>query len=639
MISFRGAGTRSRVVVKSLCVAFLVVVLSVVPVLPALAHATLLQTTPADGSVVADGPAEVTLTFDQGVSTAPGAVKVLAPDGSRVDTGTSALRDGGRLLAESLHPDLPPGTYTILWRVISADTHTVFGAQTFSVRTASASAGAQAARAAQAGAGEAAGKLLDFSRLVFYVGLLALLGGLAFVFVLWPAGAKVRSVRQLLWINWCLAVLGTIGGLLMQGPYSEGLGLYYTFDPELIRQVVGTRFGVITIARLALLVVLASALASMRRVRRAVAQAALGLTGIGLLLTTSAIGHAGSGDLAGFAFPADILHLAAAGAWMGGLAVLAAVLLRQPPEDLPAIMPRWSRYAEMSVVVLVITGTFASWRQVREWGALTHTTYGLLLLGKVASVVAMLALGAVGRRRVQRHFAMPVRQAAAAVGATHVPAPKAPGWAPSTGNSSDHHRFADSDRTHSGSVITRTLPRPTPVPPAAPEADPDLRWVPVPAGWTVGAGNPGVPLARVRTLRVSVTIEAMIAVIVLGVTAVLVSTIPADESYFPTFAQRAAVTNALQVHVEVAPARAGLDGMHVLYTDNGGSAADVVQSTARWTLLGGDNVVPVRLRRTSAGHYDLDHVELSTVGTWQLAISTQTSEIDSSTTLFTVRIR
>ena len=592
--------------VKSVGVAIMVALLLVIPAVPALAHATLLQTTPGDGSVVATSPTEVTLRYDQPVTTASGAVKVLAPDGSRVDTGVVTLRDGNSTVVESLDKDLPPGTYTVLWRVISADTHTVFGAQTFSVKTASTTAGAQAAEAQQAGAGKAADDLLDVSRWVFYIGLLLLLGALAFLAFLWPAGLDVRRTRRLLWGSWVLAVLGTIGGVLMQGPYSEGLGLYYTFDPQLIAEVLPTRFGVISLARLALLVLMAGAIWRINRNRARMVGVVAGVLGVGLLITTSSIGHAGTGDLAGFAFPADVFHLAAAAAWMGGLVVLALVLLRRPPAELAAIMPRWSRYAELSVLVLVVTGTFAGWRQVREWGALTHTSYGILLLVKVSLVLVILALGAWGRSQVRRHFRIPVP--------------------PAGSNPSD---------AFSPSLSQGTL-----------RLEPD--------DFPVGGGSVAVKATSIATaskvesiaapevarmLRRSVIVEALIAVVVLGVTAVLVSTTPADESYFPVFEQTMPVTSDLQVHVEVTPARAGLDDLHFTYTNGAGKPVDVTLVTARWTLQGGDDVVPVQLTRDGTGRYDRNQVELSTVGTWQLAVNTQTSDIDSWTTLFTVKIR
>ncbi len=137
----------------------------------------------------------------------------------------------------------------------------------------------------------------------------------------------------------------------------------------------------------------------------------------GVLLSTSLVGHAGVGELSALALPADAVHLAAASAWLGGV-VLGLVVLRRhataPVADLAAVLPRWSRWAAGSVAVLVVTGTFASWREVRELDALISTTYGRLLLVKTVLVAGMLALGALGRSWVRRHYATPVVHAATA---------------------------------------------------------------------------------------------------------------------------------------------------------------------------------------------------------------------------------
>lgn len=570
-----------------------VTLLMLVPALPASAHATLLESTPSDGTVVDQGPATVTLRYDQPVGVSAGSVKVLAPNGSQVDSGEVSQRDGGRVVVDRLPAGLAPGTYTILWRVLSADTHSVFGATTFSVKTVSGASGAAAAaEAEQASGGSAAELLLSVSRFVFYTGLVLLVGGLLFLFFLWSGGVTMRPVRRMLWIGWGAAVLGTVGGLLMQGPYSQGLRLYYTFDPELIALVLPTRFGITSLVRLGLLAATAVVLMRLSRGSRRSVTAAGCVAGLGLLISTTTIGHSGSGDLVGFAFPADVLHLAAASAWVGGLVLLVAVLLRRPPAVLAGILPGWSRYAELCVAVLVITGIFSAWRQVRELGALTDTGYGRLLLVKVGLVAMMLALGAVGRARIRRHFDV---AAAGADPATPAPVPLAVARQP-------------------GVLLEKRAVHPGPVGEVA-----------------------SVGLARL--LRRTVVVEACLAVVVLAVTSVLASTTPARESYFPVFSQTATVTGDLRMRVELLPSRVGLNDMTVDYTAAAGKPADVVQVTGSWSLAGGDTKVPVTLVRTAAGQYALRRVQLPQVGTWQLAIDTQTGDFDSSTNVFTVRVR
>ncbi len=372
---------------------------------PASAHAALLHSDPHDRDVLGDVPTQVVLTFSEPVATSLGAVKVLAPDGSRVDTGRTRTREGRTEVVAPLLPDLAEGTYVLLWRVVSEDSHPVSGASTFSVGRAS----TPSAVAGSPGDGAAAGRLLTATRGLLSAGLVLLVGGLAFVLGLWREGVGVRAVRRLLWAGWAATALGSAGALLLQGPYAAGLPVTRALDGALLGEVLGTRLGSATVARLALLLPAAVLLLALGRASRA-ALLTVGLpVAAGLLLTTSLVGHAAAGDLTAVALPLDVLHLAAAATWLGGLTVLGVALLRRPdPARLAAVLPRWSRWATGSVLVLVVTGTFAGWREVRDAGALPGTGYGRLLLLKLLLVAGMLLLGLAGRTAVRRHWTRPV---------------------------------------------------------------------------------------------------------------------------------------------------------------------------------------------------------------------------------------
>ena len=113
-------------------------------------------------------------------------------------------------------------------------------------------------------------------------------------------------------------------------------------------------------------------------------------------------GHAnGVEELGALALLSDSLHVLAAGAWMGGLAV---VLLsergwRRRNDDLsasllPELVPAFSPVAVGAVATLVVTGTFAAWLHLPSLDALWTGAYGRLLVAKLALVGGALALGA-----------------------------------------------------------------------------------------------------------------------------------------------------------------------------------------------------------------------------------------------------
>lgn len=103
---------------------------------PASAHAALTGSDPQDGAVVATAPKEVTLTFSEQVALGDDSIRILDPDGKRADTGAAPrdLQSGSTVkYGVSLHAGLPDGTYTVAWQAVSADSHPVSGAFTFSV--------------------------------------------------------------------------------------------------------------------------------------------------------------------------------------------------------------------------------------------------------------------------------------------------------------------------------------------------------------------------------------------------------------------------------------------------------------------------------------------------------------------------
>jgi methionine-rich copper-binding protein CopC len=101
---------------------------------PAAAHAFLAHATPAVGSTVAAAPAALTLDYTEAVEPRFCRVQVRDAAGQEVDAGDlHAAPDDPKRLLLGLKP-LPPGTYTVTWRVVAADTHHTEGRFTFTVR-------------------------------------------------------------------------------------------------------------------------------------------------------------------------------------------------------------------------------------------------------------------------------------------------------------------------------------------------------------------------------------------------------------------------------------------------------------------------------------------------------------------------
>jgi len=100
---------------------------------PALAHASLLETDPADGAKLSEPPKQVQLRFNEPIEAEFTPVKVLDQQGNRVDRDDAQVGSDDRRTVMAGLKELAKGTYTVQWRVISADTHPVNGSYEFSV--------------------------------------------------------------------------------------------------------------------------------------------------------------------------------------------------------------------------------------------------------------------------------------------------------------------------------------------------------------------------------------------------------------------------------------------------------------------------------------------------------------------------
>ena len=97
------------------------------------AHAFLERADPRVGSTVKTPPAQVRLWFTQPLEPAFSTVRVLDGAGNQVDRQDAALDPGNSALLRVTVPPLGPGTYKVIWRVLSVDTHVTEGDFTFTV--------------------------------------------------------------------------------------------------------------------------------------------------------------------------------------------------------------------------------------------------------------------------------------------------------------------------------------------------------------------------------------------------------------------------------------------------------------------------------------------------------------------------
>ena len=194
-----------------------------------------------------------------------------------------------------------------------------------------------------------------------------------------------------------LAARDVIGELLVRTATMTGAS-WTALAAGLPTVVTRTHFGRIWVVRVVAIVATAG-LAS--RAGRGARQAARALAA-GVALTTALTGHlADWGDLTP-SVGLDWVHVLAASAWTGGLAVLAVVTLRStwPPPVLTTVAARFSRLAGVCLLAVLVTGAYNTWIQLPGFTALWTTAYGRILAVKIGLVGALVVLGCVNRYAV-----------------------------------------------------------------------------------------------------------------------------------------------------------------------------------------------------------------------------------------------
>ncbi|MER5377643.1 copper resistance protein CopC [Streptomyces sp. NPDC002553] len=376
---------------------------------PASAHAALTGSDPAQGTVVDKAPTQVSLTFSEQVALSGASLRVLDPKGTRVDTG-EPTNVSGTTYAVRLHPGLPDGTYTVTYQVVSADSHPVAGAYTFSIGAPSATS---VPASAQEAGGGVVGGLYGFGRYASYAGFIVMVGGAAFVLACWPAGTGVRALQRLVVSGWLALTSATLFLLLLRGSYTGSGKLGDVFGLDLLGQVLQTKTGAALVSRLLLLAAAALFIAVLfgaydkredEEKRDLTFGLAIGGTVVagGLAASWAMAEHASTGLQPGIAMPVDIVHLLAVAAWLGGLCALLTALYRAENPVEPSAVRRFSKVAFGSVTALLATGVYQSWRQLGSWSAFTETRYGQLLLVKIGLVALLVGIAWISRRWTAR---------------------------------------------------------------------------------------------------------------------------------------------------------------------------------------------------------------------------------------------
>jgi copper transport protein len=356
----------------------------------ALGHVILESSQPVTQSRLETAPKEIRLRFNQAVTVSPGAIQVLAPDGTLL-SGAATASEEGRVVTAPVVRIARGAGYTVRWRVIGADGHAPAGVFTFGI-------GVAAPPPTEAVGASAATWRDDVARWALFVALALLIGPLVvrLVVVRGPVPARVERGFHLLGVVAAFLVIDVgIVAFVLRASNALQLPLGDLLYGDLQPFAEKTRFGIAFLAMtLGFGIVAAVLLLAWILDRPELRWPALVLS-LALASGLSLSGHQATEDNAAWlAQGADWLHLVAASVWVGGLMALAFLVWPLAPSLRRDAFLGFARLAVLLVGALVLAGAYLALARLPEASDLWQTQYGRLLVVKLGVVAVALSWGA-----------------------------------------------------------------------------------------------------------------------------------------------------------------------------------------------------------------------------------------------------
>lgn len=414
---------------------------------PASAHAQFVKSVPESGALLDTSPPQIEIYLSEGSSLEFSTVKLYDRARNEQQVGELGRVNGDdKSVLAPIPQTLPPGTYTVVWRILSGvDGHVTAGTFAFRVKGTGNEAAepivpispiAGSAAIPSSNGFDNADPLRWLVRALMLAMAIVLLGGPIFtVLVVEPTDSETKEGQKASTVAHVaskrFAGIGTIAGvvlllllildLIMQVASVNGTGLLGAlghFDAAL-RIINTTRYGFAWLLKALAGVVLVALMLYAWQVQRRNASWVweIALAAASLLFLAQALGSHGAaaseaGNAGSLPIPivSDWLHLVMAGTWIGGLAYMgfalfpafkAAGLDREERRVwLGRSTPRFSRLAVISVVVLAVTGTYNMIIHTADLGAILGSPYGQVLAVKVAAYAVLVGIGAINLRRL-----------------------------------------------------------------------------------------------------------------------------------------------------------------------------------------------------------------------------------------------
>lgn len=374
------------------------------------AHAILLTSEPAPSAVLDQSPNEIALFFNESVDTVFGRVRILDSAGDVIQT-IKPIRDAANhSVVRAPISTLAAGTYVVIWRVASADSHPVQGSFAFQIGNKSTDISAITQYQVLERHGLAS--LFDVIRWVTYLGIVLLIGGIGLLQAVRTDRLSPRSTLALMG-GWAFAALGTLEGLVAYGPHVSGYKIYKAVDLSLLSETLTTQYGKMQLLRLMMLGLIGTLIVVIQFRGTWWWKLCAWTSLVGVTLTLSLAGHPVTTNPVALSVGLDMVHMLAVSLWVGPLLIIVydRNMWLASDESTSAPSLRWfSRTAGFAVPVIVLTGVIQAWLMLDGFSHILDSRYGRTLIVKVCLVVVLIALGGVSRVAMRQKRSESLRQ-------------------------------------------------------------------------------------------------------------------------------------------------------------------------------------------------------------------------------------
>ncbi|MGE7767601.1 copper resistance protein CopC [Peribacillus sp. NPDC096540] len=366
-------------------------------------HASVISSNPSPNEAMDTLPEKISIQFSEDIQPAFHSLEVFSQDGSKIQIQDSKISEKSEKILEARWKgSIDEGIYYIKWRVVSSDGHPIEGTIPFQFGD-SAAVSDQESSEMNAGFPNSINVFLQSFQ---YISFAALTGILFFQLSLMKDSRLFeasRRARLYLWLSYAGLAFSIFFSLPLKVTIDAGVGWTDAFNVSYIKEVLNaTNFGTIWIVEILILLLLFLVIYFMLENSLNKSLPFLSFIIIASLMVCKAsTGHTAAVPNQVLAVLMDFLHLLSMALWLGGLMALLVILPGLADRQIEdkktfywSIIQRFSRWAFLFVIILIVSGIYSSLQHVPTIHSLLNTTYGQLLLWKISLMFIMIILGA-----------------------------------------------------------------------------------------------------------------------------------------------------------------------------------------------------------------------------------------------------